>query len=224
MKLYHGSAVIVKAPEYGKGNLHNDYGRGFYCTEEMELAKEWACPQARDGFVNCYDLDVSDLRIMDLEKEEYHILNWMALLLKNRVFAKRAPVAREAERYILDEFLPETRGYDIICGYRADDSYFSYAKDFLNNSITVEQLADAMKLGKLGRQVVLMSEQAFSRIRYTGYEKADAGIYNVKRMQRERVARQAYLDGHGARLTGTDGLFVMDLMRKGVKNDDACLR
>lgn len=224
MRLYHGSNTIIKKPEYGKGNLHNDYGRGFYCTEDLELAKEWACPEARDGFANCYELDTSDLKILDLECEDYHILNWMALLLKNRVFAKRAPIASAAERYLLEEFMPKTDGYDMICGYRADDSYFSYAKDFLNNTITVEQLASAMKLGKLGRQVVLVSEQAFSGIRYTGYEKADAGIYYAKRMQRERTARQAYPDGHGACLAGTDGLFVADLMRKGVKNDDACLR
>ena len=43
MILYHGSDSIVKSPEYGKGKFYNDYGRGFYCTENKELAKEWAC-------------------------------------------------------------------------------------------------------------------------------------------------------------------------------------
>ena len=36
--LYHGSQVIVEKPEYGKGARNNDYGKGFYCTEEIELA------------------------------------------------------------------------------------------------------------------------------------------------------------------------------------------
>ena len=225
MRLYHGSSVIVQSPEYGKGSLHNDYGQGFYCTEYIELAKEWACPVARDGFANQYELDCSGLRMMDLQAEEYHILNWMALLVKNRTFVKRAPIAKRAAEYILREFLPETKGYDVICGYRADDSYFSYAKDFLNNTITVGQLAAAMKLGKLGNQVVLVSPEAFSKLTFTGYEVSDAGIYYSKRMQRERRAREAYLESHGLDFeSGGNDLYVVDLMRKGVRNDDACLR
>lgn len=42
MILYHGSREIVEHPLYGKGSENNDYGQGFYCTESMELAKEWA--------------------------------------------------------------------------------------------------------------------------------------------------------------------------------------
>lgn len=42
-RLYHGSQFIIQKPEYGKGARHNDYGKGFYCTEQIELAKEWAC-------------------------------------------------------------------------------------------------------------------------------------------------------------------------------------
>lgn len=225
MRLYHGSSMIIKMPQYGKGNLHNDYGRGFYCTEELELAKEWACPEAGDGFANVYELNMEKLRILDLQGEEYHILNWIALLLQNRTFVKRAPIARAAEQYLLAEFLPDTEGYDIICGYRADDSYFSYAKDFLNNTITVGQLARAMKLGKLGRQVVLVSERAFADIQYMGYEKADAGVYHAKRMLREQKARQTYLtESLTEKDDGIQGLFVADLIRRGVKNDDACLR
>ena len=49
--------------------------------------------------------------------------------------------------------------YDVIIGYRADDSYFSFAKDFINNTISVEQLAEAMRLGELGIQIVLKSER-----------------------------------------------------------------
>lgn len=41
--LYHGSEYLIENPQFGKGSLHNDYGRGFYCTENIELAKEWAC-------------------------------------------------------------------------------------------------------------------------------------------------------------------------------------
>lgn len=39
--LFHGSEFVVGNPIYGKGAKTNDYGRGFYCTENIELAKEW---------------------------------------------------------------------------------------------------------------------------------------------------------------------------------------
>ena len=47
MPLYHGSSFIIERPEFGKGNPFNDYGLGFYCTETLELAKEWSVPWGR---------------------------------------------------------------------------------------------------------------------------------------------------------------------------------
>ena len=164
MILYHGSREIVEHPLYGKGSENNDYGQGFYCTESLELAKEWACPEIKDGFANQYELDLTGLSILYLNQGGYHILNWIAILLQNRIFPKRSPIARQAHEYILSEFLPDISGYDVICGYRADDSYFAYAKDFLNNTISVGQLAQAMKLGELGEQIVLKSKTAFASL------------------------------------------------------------
>ena len=39
--IYHGSPNIVTTV-FGEGKAYNDYGQGFYCTENLELAKEWA--------------------------------------------------------------------------------------------------------------------------------------------------------------------------------------
>ena len=221
MILYHGSPEIVEVPVYGKGSETNDYGRGFYCTESSELAKEWACPTVKDGFANKYEFDISDLKVLYLNKEGYNILNWIAILLKYRVFPKRSPIARQASKYLLEEFLPDISDYDVIWGYRADDSYFSYAKDFLNNTISVNQLAQAMKLGELGEQVVLMTPKAFEKIQFIEYEIADGSIYNQKRMAREDRARKTYLSEHGSDFEiGAEDLFVRDIISQKVINDD----
>ena len=221
MILYHGSPEIVETPIYGFGSDNNDYGKGFYCTESIELAKEWACPTIKDGFANKYELDISDLKVLHLNKEGYNILNWIAILLNNRTFQKRSPISRQASKYILEEFLPDISGYDVIWGYRADDSYFSYAKDFLNNVISVNQLSQAMKLGELGEQIVLMSQKAFDKIKFVEYEIADGSIYNAKRAERENRAKRAYLDNHGADFTiNPDDLFVRDILTGQVKNND----
>lgn len=221
MILYHGSSEIVEVPKYGLGSDKNDYGRGFYCTQTSELAKEWACPTVKDGFSNKYEFDISDLNVLYLNKDGYNILNWIAILLNNRIFPKRSPISRQASKYILDEFLPDISGYDVLWGYRADDSYFSYAKDFLNNTISVSQLSRAMKLGELGEQVVLMSPNAFEKIRFIEYEIADGSIYNSRRMKREERAKRAYLNNHGADFEIIkDDLFVRDILSEQVKNND----
>lgn len=221
MIVYHGSKEIVEVPVYGKGSEQNDYGRGFYCTESSELAKEWACPSVNNGFANKYELDLTGLKVLYLNGKEYNILNWVAILINNRTFSKRSPIARQASKYLLEEFLPDISGYDVICGYRADDSYYSYAKDFLNNTISVNQLAKAMKLGELGEQIVLMTEKAFEQIKFIEYEIADASIYYPQRTKREERARKAYLNEHGADFEVTQNdLYVRDILSQGVKNND----
>ena len=79
MILYHGSRQIVKTPEYGIGKSTNDYGQGFYCTESLELAKEWACPVQMNGYANKYEFDMEALSVLRLNEGDYHILNWLAL-------------------------------------------------------------------------------------------------------------------------------------------------
>ena len=215
MIIYHGSKDIIEKPEFGKGNQKNDYGLGFYCTENVELAKEWACSNNEtNGYANQYDIDLSDYKVLDLREKKYSILNWMALLLKFRTFDVNTPISAQAKEYILENFYVDVEEYDVIIGYRADDS--------INNTISVEQLAEAMRLGELGIQIVLKSKKAFDTVKYISYELAECKEYYVKRVSRDKKARETYLSGHRQNLV-SDGLFVMDIIRKGLKNGDKIL-
>lgn len=162
--LYHGSENIVEVPAFGKGRRNNDFGLGFYCTESEALAMEWAVSDLHDGYANRYTLDTEYLKILHLNSPQYTILNWIAVLVEYRLFTLKNPVARRAKQYLIDNFAVNVNAYDIITGYRADDSYFDYAETFLNNGISVEQLARAMRLGKLGEQIVVKSQYAFSKL------------------------------------------------------------
>ena len=215
--IYHGSNQIIETPAYGKGRKNNDFGLGFYCTESNELAKEWAVSSLRDGFSNRYTLDTEFLNILRLNSPEYTILNWMAALVAHRLFSIKNPVARRAKQYLIDNFSVNVNAYDVVIGYRADDSYFDYAEAFLNNGITVEQLSRAMQLGKLGEQIVLKSEFAFSKLKYEGFEVAEKSTYYVLRKARNDEANQTYLD---ILEEETDGLYIQDIIRGGITNDD----
>lgn len=221
MIVFHGSQVIVENPEFGKGKIDNDYGQGFYCTESLELAKEWACPFMKDGFANKYELDMTGLAVLNLNDGSYNILNWLALLLNNRKFEfnKSKTIGILGKEYILKHFLPDISGYDVIIGYRADDRYFAFAKDFVQNGISVRQLASAMKLGELGEQIVLMSEKAFDQIKFLGYEISDGNIYYRNRIERENRANASFNMMHEETLLESD-LYIRDIIREEVENDD----
>ena len=215
--IYHGSKQIVEVPTFGEGRKNNDFGLGFYCTESNDLAKEWAVSSLRAGFSNRYTLDTEYLNILNLNSPDYTILNWMAVLVEHRLFSIKTPVARRAKRYLIENFGVNVNAYDLIIGYRADDSYFDYAEAFLNNTITVEQLSRAMRLGKLGEQIVIKSRFAFSKLKFEGFEVAEKGTYYVLRKARDDAASQMYLD---IQEEDSDGLYIQDIMRGGVTNDD----
>lgn len=215
--IYHGSEKIVEKPIFGGGRKNNDFGLGFYCTASKELAKEWAVSNLYDGISNCYTLDSEYLNILNLNSSDYSILNWIAVLVEHRVFSIKNPVARRAKRYLLDNFSINVNAFDLIIGYRADDSYFDYAESFLNNAISVEQLARAMKLGKLGEQIVIKSKFAFSKLKYEGYDIANKGRYYVFRKDRNDEVNKLYMEMLEEE---SDGLYIQDIIRGGIKNDD----
>lgn len=215
--LYHGSEKIIENPIFGAGKKNNDFGLGFYCIESNDLAKEWAVSSLNDGYSNKYTLDTEYLKILNLNSSDYTILNWIAILVEHRLFSIKTPVARRAKQYLIDYFSINVNAYDLIIGYRADDSCFDYAESFLNNTISVEQLAQAMRLGKLGEQIAIKSQFAFSNLKFEGYEVADKNQYYDLRKVRNDEANQYYLKMLDQEM---DGLFIQDIIRGGITNDD----
>lgn len=219
MILYHGSAYIVKKPVFGEGKPDNDYGRGFYCTEDIELAREWAAISTDGGFVNEYSLNIDSLNCLNLNDGNYHILNWLALLMNNRTVRVTSPIEKRGIDYIISNYLPDIRKSDVIVGYRADDSYFSFSRAFLSNNITIQQLAHAMKYGDLGLQIMLRSRKAFEVISFNGSYSVDGKLYYPQRMKRDTEARNAF---HKLlEQEDREGIYLSDIMRKGIKNDDS---
>lgn len=149
---------------------------------------------------------------------EYNILNWLAILVDNRQARLSTAISKKGKDYLIDNFLPKYLDYDIIIGYRADDSYFSFVKSFLSNQISLKQLENEMKLGNLSEQFVLKSKKAFKKIQYIDYIVADNSIYYAKRKSRDDDARLDYqkqLENEDI-----DGIFIRDIIREEFKQND----
>lgn len=215
--IYHGTDHVVERPALGEGKIYNDYGRGFYCTEHVELAKEWACSSDTDGYANHYRLDLTGLSILNLNRPEYSILNWLTILLENRKFNVAEGLPQRAKAYLLKNFKVDYKQYDVIVGYRANDSYFSYAGDFVNGTLSLSDLSEAMRLGKLGEQVVLKSKKAFEALTFVEAIQAPRQEYFAKYKSRDEEARAKYRQ-IASKPVAEDETYVIDIIRNNWKN------
>ena len=225
MKIYHGSSVEIPKPLLGRGKPNNDYGRGFYCTKDIEMAREWACKgKEPPGFVNVYELSTKGLEILDLSSPDYTILNWMAVLLANRTFDLDTDIAIEIRDYLLANFMPPIMSSDIVIGYRADDSYFNYADSFVNNALSVGRLNEALHLGRLGTQVALRTEMAFERLAYLGAEEVPWEEYHPRYVSRDTDARTQWREVVRKSQRAADDMFAVDIIRRGLRHGDKIIQ
>jgi len=218
--ILHGTDHIIENPDINIGNEHNDYGRGFYCTKSEEMAKEWACKQNTDGFVNRYELNTDGLKILNLTDGQHTVLNWIAILLKYRTFKLSSEIAIDAREYIIEHYSVNIADYDVVIGYRADDSYFQYAESFVSNSLPLRSLNKALKLGKLGEQTVLVSQKAFNQIKFIDAAAVSKDEYYPKFIDRDSSARKAFKQEIKKSKVYRDDIFVLDILREEMQNND----
>lgn len=191
IKLYHGTVDKIVNPTYGKGEKKHDYGQGFYLTENINLAKEWAVckPTNLNGFVHQYELDIEDLKILDFR--EKGVLSWLAELMKHRPAADSKRYSVLAKKFI-DKYGIDTDEYDVIKGWRADASYFYIAKEFVRDNVDMDILEELLSLGGLGIQYCIKSELAYSKLREIndGFQIVPYAEFNEKYNKRDIEARR----------------------------------
>lgn len=193
--LYHGTPDYVVNPVFGGGDDKHDYGKGFYLTENIELAKEWAVcrPNETNGWVHKYELEYDDLKILDFQQKD--VLVWLAELMKHREAADSKRYRMLAEKFI-DKYGIDTSVYDVIKGWRANASYFYIAKEFVRDNIDMDILEELLALGGLGIQYCIKSEKAYSRLHEIKEDilSVDYREFNDKYNERDVRARKNMRD------------------------------
>jgi hypothetical protein len=188
--VYHGSPYIVENPEWGKGRPYNDYGLGYYLTKNKELAGEWAVfTTGQNGYVNEYELDYTGLNVLRLDELPVEV--WLSVLINNRRGSYKKALQNRVKKFV-DKYGKDISSYDIIEGYRADDAFFSYVRDFTLGLLSIEGLKKAMSFGDLGLQVCLKSQKAFSKIKFIKAKPVSSAIYYSRAKERDDYARKQY--------------------------------
>ena len=117
----------------------------------------------------------------------------------------------------MENFKVDDKKYDIIVGYRANDSYFSYAGDFVNGTLSLSDLSEAMRLGKLGEQIVLKSKKAFEALKFVEAIMAPREEYFVKYKQRDEEARSKYRQ-IASKPMAENETYIIDIIRNNWEN------
>lgn len=187
--LYHGSPNKIVEQTFRLGDDRHDYGKGFYLTEDLQLAKEWAVsrPETESGFVHSFTLDTSGLAIFDFQNE--NILCWLCELMKHREAADSKRYRMLAEKFIY-KFGINTENYDVLKGWRANASYFYIAKSFVRDEVDIDILEELMQLGGLGIQWCLKSKKAYKQLlKLSDVISVDYHEFNEKYNKRDNEAR-----------------------------------
>ena len=188
---YHGSGADFVTPAFGLGDDRHDYGRGFYMTDDIDLAREWAVcgSQERTGWVHAYRIADPNLSVLDFQK--LGVMAWMAELMKHREAGKSKRFSMLSRRFV-DKYGVDSDGYDVIRGWRANASYFYIVTEFVHDEIDIDILEELLMLGGLGIQLCLKSERAFASVeKVAGYpQPVDWREFNAKYDSRDREARR----------------------------------
>lgn len=191
--IYHGSDNLKGLPKYGIGKLENDYGLGFYCTEDKSKAEIWAVGRNKNGYCNKYILKTDDLKVLELD--DNNILQWLAILMKHRIYKSEDDIINlRMERFITKYLDIDVDSYDYIIGYRADDSYFKIVEMFISGLACLEDLYDLLHLGSLGKQIVLKSKKAFDNLSFVEASTCNVNILYSKYINNDIRARNQAKD------------------------------
>lgn len=214
LTLYHGSPNKVVVPTYGKGEDKHDYGKGFYLTENQNLAKEWAVsrPNEQNGWIHTYQLDTDGLSILNFQ--EKGVLPWLAELMKHRDAADSKRYRMLAQKFI-QAYGIDTSAYDVIRGWRANASYFYIAREFVRDNIDMDILEELLFIGGLGIQYCVKSERAYAHLHEVdnGLMMVPYAEFNEKYNQRDIDARQkmrTLIDSDANRVTRVFSMLVKE--------------
>lgn len=134
--IYHGSDNIINNPRNDGGRKFSDFGKGFYATTNIEMAKSWAARRRdKPAYVNKYIINVEGLNSLTFDLD----IHWLLFIAYNRGL-----ILNKEVKDILDKKYADISEYDVIIGPTADDRMFDTLNLFFNNNITMDHCLQAL--------------------------------------------------------------------------------
>lgn len=229
--VYHGSYDVdgmkvikeVVADDYEgikkfKVRKNTDFGPAFYLTNRMPQASMWSVRLDTNGWLCSFVLNLTNLKVLNLDPMHKPPLRWIAELVYNRHFKS---INDEEWDYIVRNWRKNSTGYDVILGYTADDQYFSIFDDFFSNNLSFTGLCKVMMLGNLGYQYAVRSHKAYKALTRLKNQKIDKTIWHPRFLEHQNLAKRQYEEirtVHGR--NAVDELSFHQIVSMGIKPED----
>lgn len=140
MILYHTGFDIIKDPDLKRGRVNADFGQGFYLSDDENFSHRWARKRSNcTTYVNEYELDTTDLKIVRFTKNE----EWYDFIFKNR----RGKNDIEAD-------------VDVIIGPIANDTIYATMGILSSGYLSKETSLKILQYGNEYTQIVIRSQRA----------------------------------------------------------------
>lgn len=145
--LYHGGETEIQKPDLNHSRTDIDFGRGFYLTEDKEMACKWAARKKEASVVNTYELELDGLNVYRFGLNE----TWLRYVSGNRGCSEQ----------IYDD-----SGYDVIAGPTADDRLFVTVQNYLDGNITAERALKQLDIVGYALQFTLKTHKALDNLSF----------------------------------------------------------
>lgn len=158
MKLYHGTDECFSLPLLEKCEPGKDFGKGFYLTNKLEMAKDWGRKKnvARsDFFVLKYEIDDDFLANAELSVGSFSADDkWAKFVYDNR----------EKRNF--------SHPYDIVIGPVADNVLSAHFGKIKRREKTFSEIAKELHYNKFkALQYAFITEKGLKFLKYAGYDK-----------------------------------------------------
>ena len=164
MRLYHGSDAFFEYPDLTKCRPFKDFGRGFYLTPDLGVAKRMAerCVERSDwqgapGYIYTYEFNDQDLTTLKVKRFASTV---------DEEFARFVMANRQARSKAEDH--NRDNRYDIVVGVIADDKMGVLFRRFEDGEVTIEYLIKELKFKKLSMQYSFHTNRALAKLTLQG--------------------------------------------------------
>lgn len=172
--LFHGTNILFSEIDLSKANATSDFGRGFYLTNILEQAVEWAGQRRRiqfDGelsvreylrsaYVLKYELSFDELKKhnMNLKVFSEYDREWLDIILLGRRHLDINDHEVEDVSNLLNE-------YDIIAGPMADNNLNAKLNRYARHPYDRNILLDEIKMVKENYQIVFKTTKSLNALK-----------------------------------------------------------
>ena len=156
MNLYHGTNKLIGKIDLTKSRNHVDFGTGFYMTDKLGTAYDWAIRKVElegEGVatVFCYEIDPQLYKMSGLRFSNTPETAWLEFICTNRRTDAPYPSANEPRH-----------NFNWVSGPIANDKVVDVVAEYMRKEITAESAIMRLRVLPQTHQVSLHTTEAIS--------------------------------------------------------------